>query len=1423
MMGRRFATWVLVVSAAAGLTSAPSMAQHITIDGSLVPGTAGALIGPNYTIGANLGKQVGGNLFQSFGIFGLSTGENANFTGPATVTNVIGRVTGGFPSSINGQIQSQITGANVYLINPSGIVFGPTATINVSGSFHASTADYLRLADGAKFQATNPSGSTFSAAAPAAFGFVNPSPPAITVNGSTLAVPGPGQTLGLVGGPVTVTAAQLSAPSGTIHIASAASAGEIPVTPGSGVPATVTAHGTVQINEGSLLQVSNPTFFGPAGNVSVYAGTLTVDASEIEADNYSAASGGKIRLSADSQINVQDSSFILSHSYASGPGADIVLKTGPSGGITIDGSSVDVSNLSSGAGGRVSLTTGQLDVVDDGTVASSAGGTGTGGVISVNAQTLLLNSGLVFSETASGSPGGAITISAQTVQMQSGSVIESDAESTGAGGAITVSASLQMQGGVIQSFADNSGAGGAISVSGQSLQMTSGAIIEANTNGVGAGGAVTVNITGPILIDGTLTPTSETAILTTGEFAPAGNLSVSAGSLTVNSNGAVASFSYGPSNAGNVTVSVNGALAIDGTYYNGAYFFPYYFTGIFSEAEPNSTGNGGAVTVTAGSIDVTNNGVILSGTLGNGNPGAVAVTSPGTITLDGTLAQISTGIASGSFGSGDGGPIAVNAGNLTIISNGTIVSGSYSSGNGGSIDVNVTGLLSIDGSLSSTALISLSGVGSFTGISSGSFGNGKAGDITVNAGALSMVNDGIIVSGTYNSGQGGSVTVNVTGAITIVSTPLLANDITGIDTQTNGFDPQTNMYSSGNAGTIKVTAASLTIGAYGTIESNSYGSGSAGNIVANIAGALSIDGAGASINSKAFAVPSPIGGAGVINVTSGSLTVADGADISTDTYRPENAGDLTVTTGSVSLSDFGTISSRTFGSGAGGTVLVNVSGPLSIDNASIGVDTDGSGNAGSLTVNAGSLSLIGGGIISGSTESVGNGGSVVVNVAGLLSIDGSGLGSGISAIAGLGSTGNAGSVAVSAGSLQMVNGGEIASNTFGPGNGGSVVVNVAGAGSLSSGAAIDANAENISTGNGGSVSISAASLSLSDNGAISSSTFSSGSGGDVSVNVFGPLSITDGGFIAAGTLGSGNGGNIQVTAGSIQLSGESALGLSAISASALPGATGNAGNVTVNGGSIAIATGGQVSSTTDGPGQGGDIEVEGQSIQLSGPGPEITAQSGGTGNAGSITVNAGNLTLTQGASISTEAAQANGGDITLNINHLLLLVDSEISTSVNGALGNGGNILIDPPFVVLDASDIIAQAVGGNGGNITIIADEFIKTPDSLISATSTLGISGAIDISSPVVQISGALATLTGELRAADVVARDNCSERGNQPRSSFVSAGRGGLTQDPDSVLPALYVAGRDLGTDHVQNSMNLDGLSTLNLAALTATSCK
>src|SRR5437588_5457445 len=119
-------------------TLAGARAQIVT-DGSLGP--AGPLSGPNFSVTADLGRLSGRNLFHSFSEFNLTTGESATFSGPANVQNVVARVTGGNSSSIDGAVRSTIAGANFFLINPAGVMFGPNASIDIDGSFAVTTGD----------------------------------------------------------------------------------------------------------------------------------------------------------------------------------------------------------------------------------------------------------------------------------------------------------------------------------------------------------------------------------------------------------------------------------------------------------------------------------------------------------------------------------------------------------------------------------------------------------------------------------------------------------------------------------------------------------------------------------------------------------------------------------------------------------------------------------------------------------------------------------------------------------------------------------------------------------------------------------------------------------------------------------------------------------------------------------------------------------------------------------------------------------------------------------------------------------------------------------------------------------------------------------------------------------------------------------
>jgi filamentous hemagglutinin family protein len=215
-----------------------------------------------------VGQIRGSNLFHSFGQFNVRTDENATFAGPNTIASIVGRVTGGEQSFIDGQLRSEIAGANLFLLNPSGIIFGPKARLAVSGSFHVSTADFLRFADGAKFFAHLGQESVLTVASPAAFGFLGNNPAAITIQGSSLTV-ADGKTVSVVGGDITSVGngpltekspPTLGALGGRLQLVSVASPGEMvfsrldlaPDLRGDGF-----AHlGRIELSQGALVDAS---------------------------------------------------------------------------------------------------------------------------------------------------------------------------------------------------------------------------------------------------------------------------------------------------------------------------------------------------------------------------------------------------------------------------------------------------------------------------------------------------------------------------------------------------------------------------------------------------------------------------------------------------------------------------------------------------------------------------------------------------------------------------------------------------------------------------------------------------------------------------------------------------------------------------------------------------------------------------------------------------------------------------------------------------------------------------------------------------------------------------------------------------------------------------------------------------------------
>ena len=151
----------------------------------------------------------GSNLFHSFTQFGLNSNQIANFLSNPTIKNILGRVNGGNPSIINGLIQVTGGNSNLFLMNPSGIIFGSQASLNVPASFTATTATGIGFGDSTRFfNAIGDNNYASLVGAPTAFAFTSAQPGAIVNNGN-LAVKG--QNLTLLGGTV-VSNGQLSAP-----------------------------------------------------------------------------------------------------------------------------------------------------------------------------------------------------------------------------------------------------------------------------------------------------------------------------------------------------------------------------------------------------------------------------------------------------------------------------------------------------------------------------------------------------------------------------------------------------------------------------------------------------------------------------------------------------------------------------------------------------------------------------------------------------------------------------------------------------------------------------------------------------------------------------------------------------------------------------------------------------------------------------------------------------------------------------------------------------------------------------------------------------------------------------------------------------------------------------------------------------------
>jgi large exoprotein involved in heme utilization and adhesion len=228
---------------------------------------------------------------------------------------------------------------------------------------------------------------------------------------------------------------------------------------------------------------------------------------------------------------------------------------------------------------------------------------------------------------------------------------------------------------------------------------------------------------------------------------------------------------------------------------------------------------------------------------------------------------------------------------------------------------------------------------------------------------------------------------------------------------------------------------------------------------------------------------------------------------------------------------------------------------------------------------------------------------------------------------------------------------------------------------------------------------------------------------------------------------------------------------------------------------------------TEASGSGGSINVQAARVDMTTS--AMSAASSGTGNAGNVTINAADSFINHNSSVTTSTTQSDGGNIMIKAGNLVQLGNSEITTSVQGGAGSGGNVNIDPPTVILDHSKIIASAIGGNGGNINIVAGVFLVSPDSIIDASSQFGVSGIINIESPITNLSGTLAPLSSSfLRATGLVRGCAARLQGGLGSSLTVQTSRDRVPAEPGELLLGPLFAGAGDGSI----ARGLDGVGAL-----------
>ncbi|MEG4584272.1 S-layer family protein [Microcoleus sp. MOSTC5] len=664
------------------------------------------------------GATRGVNLFHSLREFNVGEGRGSYFANPNGIANIFTRVTGGNPSNILGVLGVQGS-ANLFLLNPKGIVFGPNARLDLRGSFIGSTASGVLFDKGFEFSAANSNAVPLLAInIPVGLRFrdnpgtiinqsiaANPSPPDLPLplpifNKIGLAVD-PGQTLALVGGDIQFNGGIATASTGQILLGSIKSPGLVQFEP--------TALG-LNLNYGNIQNFGNIEMNGASlntsglggGKVDIRGSNVTLNGSGIYGLTLGNMEGRGIDINAQN-LRLEGGAQIFTTTLGEGKGSDINIRATDSVemiGLGIEGYQQLTENFQTSGTGNPFIS--QIVLF------TSAIGSGAAGDINIEAGRLLMSNGVVAGAPTFGAGnGGNLTVRANTIDLVSSTLYNGTTnQSTGQGGNITVEAQrlILRDGGAFASFSLSDGASGNIAIKASESVELSGSLpgglgqtrLGTNTfDANGKGGDISIDTKRLSVSNGA------TISLTTGAIF---------GQLVFSTSGGT---------GGNLTVRASESIEVSGESRflgNAGYVASSFVT------QTASSGRGGDIRLSTPKLTVQNGGVISAASLG--------IADAGDITINADRLQVQ-GIGSNSrLRSG----IEASAGRAFNAVNST------ASGNAGSLNLNANQLIIRD-----SAVVNVQ-----------SSGTGRAGNINVVADSIALDNKSVI-DGTTVSGTGANI------------------------------------------------------------------------------------------------------------------------------------------------------------------------------------------------------------------------------------------------------------------------------------------------------------------------------------------------------------------------------------------------------------------------------------------------------------------------------------------------------------------------------------------------------------------------------------------------------------------------------------------------------------------------------------------